>query len=404
MKLVIFDDAKWQNFFPITFTRSTSDLRVGILKLRQRIQSYFETNETHLILSSHLEEIYKERHPDWFINEVTEDDTLFINSRVKIDEKVKKVILNLKVGEYLKQQNTIIASRFIPEVQKIRSENLNSFFSDLKEIKTEVISCWEYIWELISENSQYITRDFKEFFYDKDNYFESELGTTIINPYNVWIGEGSTLKPGVVIDATDGPVIIDENALIMPNAVVTGPVYIGKNSIIKAGAKIYEGTSIGPVCKIGGELEECIFQGYTNKQHDGFLGHSYLGEWINLGADTNNSDLKNNYGLISAYFYPDEKKIDTQINFLGTIIGDHSKTGINTTINTGTVIGIGCSLFSSELVKNYVPSFNIGTGSKYFNYELEEFLETAKRVKNRRDLQFSNNEKELYTNIYKKVF
>lgn len=404
MKLVIYDDAKWQNFFPITQTRSTSDLRVGILKLRQRILSYFEDTETGLIVSAQLEAIYKERHPEWNVNEVSANETIFVNSRVKIDEEVKEAILKLQVGECLTSKDTIIAARSIPEVKEISSENLDSLFSNLKVIKAEKIECWEYIWELISENSDYITRDFKDIFYDKDNYFESELGTTIINPYNVWIGEGTTIKPGVVIDATEGPVVIDENALIMPNTVIIGPVYIGKNSTIKAGAKIYEGTSIGPVCKIGGEVEESIFQGYTNKQHDGFFGHSYLGEWINIGADTNNSDLKNNYGSISAYFYPAKKKINTKVNFLGTIIGDHTKTGINTTINTGTVIGIGCSLFSSGLVKNYVPAFNIGTGSKHYNYDLNDFIETAERVKNRRDLQFSANEKELYTNIYKKVF
>ncbi|MCD6176567.1 MAG: hypothetical protein J7K29_01880 [Candidatus Cloacimonetes bacterium] len=404
MNFVIFDDEKRNNFFPITLTRSTGDLRVGILKLRQRISTYFELTETNIIVSSDLEAIYKERHNDWKVNELQKEETIFINSRIKIDTNSKKAILNLQKDECLVKDDTIIAARCTPNKKKITSENLNSLFSDLKRIENSEINYWEFLWELIAENADYIKRDYNDVFYDKDNYFETELGTTVINPYNVWIGDGTVMKPGVVIDATEGPVIIDENVTIMSNAVIIGPVYIGKRSIIKVGAKIYKGTSIGPVCKIGGEVEETIFQGYTNKQHDGFLGHSYLGEWINLGADTNNSDLKNNYKTVSIYFYPQKKKIDSKNHFLGAIIGDHSKTGINSTINTGTVIGIGCSLFGADLLKNHIPSFNIGTGSKIVEYLLEDFIETAVLVKKRRGLKFSDSEKELYSKIHKQVF
>jgi len=404
MNFVIFDDEKRSNFFPITLTRSTGDLRVGILKLRQRIISYLDLSETNVVISSDLEVVYKERHKTWKINEVKDEETLFVNSRIKIEENSKKAILNLQKNECLVKDEIILAARCIPKKNKITSENLNNLFSNLKRIKNSDINCWEYLWDFIGENAEYIKRDFNDVFYDKDNYFETELGTTVINPYNVWIGDGTVMKPGVVIDATEGPVVIDENVTIMSNAVIIGPVYIGKGSTIKVGAKIYEGTSIGPVCKIGGEVEETIFQGYTNKQHDGFLGHSYLGEWINLGADTNNSDLKNNYGSVSIYFYPQTKKINSKCNFLGAIIGDHSKTGINSTINTGTVIGIGCSLFGADLLKNHIPSFNIGTGSKIVEYLLEEFLETAVLVKKRRNLKFSESEKELYSKIHKQVF
>ena len=404
MNFVIFDDERRSNFFPITYTRSTGDLRIGILKLRQRISSYLDLSGTNVIVSSELEAIYKERHKNWKVNEATTEETIFINSRIKIDKNVKKAVLALRQGECLVNSETTLAARCNPKIKKITSESINDLFTDLKKIENPEINCWKYLWELIEENAEYIKRDFNDIFYDKDNYFETELGTTVINPYNVWIGEGTVMKPGVVIDATDGPVVIDENVTILPNAVIIGPAYIGKGSTIKVGAKIYKGTSIGPVCKIGGEVEETIFQGYTNKQHDGFLGHSYLGEWINLGADTNNSDLKNNYKTVSIYSYPDKKKIDSQSHFLGVIIGDHSKTGINSTINTGTVIGIGCSLFGADLIKNHIPSFNIGTGTRSAEYILEEFIETAVLVKKRRGLKFSESEKELYSKIHKQVF
>ncbi|MDA3814337.1 MAG: putative sugar nucleotidyl transferase [Candidatus Cloacimonetes bacterium] len=404
MNFVTFDDEKWNNFFPITLTRAIGDLRVGILKLRQRISNYFEITETNIVVSSNLEAIYKERHKNWKVNEVTKDETIFINSRIKIDSKAKKAILNLQRDECLVKAETILAARCIPDKKKITSENLNSLFPNLKRIENPEINCWEFLWEFVGENAEYIRRDFNEVFYDKDNYFETELGTTVINPYNVWIGEGTTLKPGVVIDATEGPVVLDENVTIMSNAVIIGPAYIGKGSTIKISAKIYEGTSIGPMCKVGGEVEETIFQGFSNKQHDGFLGHSYLGEWVNLGADTNNSDLKNNYKTVTVYFYPTKKEIDSQSQFVGTFIGDHTKTGINSTINTGTVIGVGCNLFGLGIITKHISSFHFGTGSETNKYLINKFIETANIVKSRRDLKFSESEKELYNKIYKQVF
>ena len=190
----------------------------------------------------------------------------------------------------------------------------------------------------------------------------------------------------------------------MANAVIIGPAYIGKNSTVKVGAKIYEGTSIGPVCKVGGEIEESIILGYSNKQHDGSLGHSYLGEWVNLGADTNNSDLKNNYGNVKVFFYPKESQVDSQTQFMGMIVGDHSKTGINTTINTGTVVGVGCNIFGKGLVNKFVQDFSWGEANDFSIYKIDKFVETAERVKARRKLLLSSNEKELYNKIFKKEF
>ncbi|NQV17594.1 MAG: hypothetical protein HQ534_03520 [Armatimonadetes bacterium] len=404
MEFVVFDDKCWRNFFPITLTRSTGDLRVGILKLRQRIASYFALEETNVIISEKLKDIYQERHSDWQINTLKNIDTIFINSRLKTNEELKKKILSLPENSCLLCGDDILAARFIPEKEEVSTENISSLFENLKEIQIKEDCFWKYIWELISENSDYILHDFKEYFFDKDNYFETETGVTVLNPYNVWIGEGTEIKPGVVIDATEGPVILDENVKIMSNSVIIGPVYIGKKSIIKMGAKIYQGTSVGPVCKIGGEIEETIIQGFSNKQHDGFLGHSYLGEWINLGADTNNSNLKNNYKNVKIYFYPKKEKVDSKCQFLGSIIGDHSKTAINSTINAGAVIGVGCNLFGSDAISDFVPSFSWGMNSKYETYQIDKFFETANLIKQRRNLNLTDNEKELYTKISQQNF
>jgi len=404
MEFTIFDDEYYRNFFPITMTRSTGDLRVGILKLRQRLQAFLHSEKTSVVIPEFLTGIYHERHPEWTINQLSDADTIFVNSRLRISEDLTKEILALSENTCLVKNDVIIAARMISQNRKISSENVSEIFRNCRKINFEKAEFWNYTWNFIAENSKYIAADFRNFFYEKDNFFETEAGVTVLNPYDIWIGDGVEMKPNVVLDASEGPIVIDENAVIMANAVLIGPVYVGKNSRIKVGAKIYEGTSVGPVCKIGGEVEETIFQAYSNKQHDGFLGHSYIGEWVNLGADTNNSDLKNNYKSVKTYFYPQKKKIDTGNTFIGTTVGDHSKTGINSTINTGTVIGVGCNLFGKDLIKDFVPSFSWGEGENLIPYKLDKFLETAAVVKNRRKLKLSTAEKELYSKLQGKDF
>ena len=399
MNYVIFDDRFATNFYPLTLNRSTGDLRVGVLKLRQRIAAYLEIEQPALIVSSGIAPLYRERHPDWQINKLRDGDTVFINSRLKIDDEWLKKIRKIPENSAYTDNDTLLVARLKATEQELSAQECERFFSGLKETKLGEGNSWEYLWEMIAHNAEFIQRDFEDFFYEQDNFFETEMGVTVLNPYNVWIGEGTEMKPGVVIDASDGPVIIDEGVRIMSNSVVIGPVYIGKKSLIKAGAKIYPGTSIGPVCKIGGEVEASIFQGYSNKQHDGFLGHSYLGEWINLGANTNNSDLKNNYKQVKAYFYPLQKKIETDQQFLGTIIGDHTKTGISCVINTGTLIGFGCNLYGTELLTDHIPSFSWGTGTSLVSYDPEAFLQTAEAVKQRRGISLTDTEKEFIKSL-----
>lgn len=402
MKYVIFDDKKIENFYPLTFTRATADLRVGILKLRQRLGVHLKFKPEALITKKLLKKIYRERHPEWQINELKNEETVLVNSRIIINEELKKKIENLELNSSLVKMDNIIAARIKSDKRELDSENLPKLFQSLQKIEVENAEFWEYTWELIAKNKQFIINDFEDIFYDKENKFDSEPGVTLLNPYDIWMGNDVELKPGVVLDASHGPIVIDDEAKLMPNAVITGPAYIGKKSNIKIGAKIYEGTTIGPVCKIGGEVEESIFQAYSNKQHDGFLGHSYLGEWVNLGADTNNSDLKNNYKTVKVYSYPLKKKIDSQQMFVGTVIGDHTKTGINCTINTGTVIGAASNLFGKDIIANHIPAFSWGEMNNLELYKPDKFFETAAIVKQRRNLSFSENEKELYRTIYDK--
>jgi UDP-N-acetylglucosamine diphosphorylase/glucosamine-1-phosphate N-acetyltransferase len=403
MQLVIFDDKQIENFYPLTLTRSTGDLRVGILKQRQRLRSYFEDEKTRVIIPEILAEMYKERHKDWQVNELDEGEVLFVNSRLQPSDEILEQIDSLS-NKILKYKEEIVAAHLVlPQVVSQITE-IDALVAELPQKQLKKNCLWHYLWELVNANAQYIQSDFKTYFYDQDNYFETETGVTILDPYNIWLGENAKLYPGVVLDASHGPIVVDEEAKIMANSYIQGPCYIGKRSIIKALARIYEGTTIGPVCKVGGELEETIIQAYSNKQHGGFLGHSYLGEWVNLGAATNNSDLKNNYSSVKVYSYRQNQKIDSNSTFVGTYIGDHSKTAINTTIYTGTVIGIGCNIFGNKYANNFVRNFTWGNPEKAARYEFEKFLQTADLVKKRRDLCLTKAEKELYNQIYKMKF
>ena len=213
-----------------------------------------------------------------------------------------------------------------------------------------------------------------------------------------FIGKNVEIKPGVVLDASTGPIFIEKNVTIFPNAVIQGPFYIGQSSKIKSSATIYPNVSIGNVCKVGGEVEDTIIHSYTNKQHSGFLGHSYLGSWINLGADTNNSDLQNNYGSIKVQI--NGRHIDSGKQFVGLMMGDHSKTAINTMFNTGTVVGFSSNVFGAGFPPKYIPSFGWGGSESMKEYKLVKALETAKAVFVRRNRNFSAEDENLFEYIF----
>jgi UDP-N-acetylglucosamine diphosphorylase/glucosamine-1-phosphate N-acetyltransferase len=255
-----------------------------------------------------------------------------------------------------------------------------------------------FSWQLIDLNAKVIEDDFKKLpFRGQSEESVVYPGVQMINDENILIGEGAEIKSGVVLDATDGPIAIGDNAVVMPNASIIGPASVGANSIVKTGAKILEGTSIGKVCKIGGEVDSTIFGNYSNKAHDGFIGHSYLGEWVNIGAASNNSDLKNNYSYVRMWCAGVDKETGRQ--FLGTIIGDHTKTGINTIFNTGTVIGFNCNIYSSEMPPKFVPSYSWGHGESLTGYDIVKAMQTAEIVMERRKIKFDKAYKALFEKI-----
>ncbi|MFO7525084.1 MAG: hypothetical protein R6W68_06485, partial [Ignavibacteriaceae bacterium] len=275
-----------------------------------------------------------------------------------------------------------------------------SFFKDYEknEVKVQMVN---YIWDIININGEEIKKDFELRISSHNglNYLNEVSDTVhLINDDHIFIEENVTIKPGVVLDASGGPIYIEKNSKIFPNAVIEGPFFLGESSVVKTGAALYSNTSIGKVCKIGGEIEQSIFMPYSNKQHSGFLGHSYLGSWVNLGADTNNSELKNNYSKIKINL--SSKEVDTGLQFLGLMIGDHSKSAINTMFNTGTVVGFSSNVFGAGFPDKYIPSFAWGGSENLITYELNKSIQTAKIVSSRRNIDFTNDDELLFNEIF----
>ncbi len=254
-------------------------------------------------------------------------------------------------------------------------------------------------WQIIEENRRVMKDDFQRLpFRGQSEETVVYPGVHMVSEENISVGEAAVIKPGVVLDASSGPIVISDGAVIMANSTLVGPVYVGKNSIVKPASKILEGTSIGDVCKIGGEVDGTIFAAYSNKQHDGFIGHSYVGEWVNIGAGSNNSDLKNNYSPVRMWCAGTMRTTGRQ--FLGLIMGDHSKTGITTSFNTGTVIGFNCNVFGSEMPDKFIPSFSWGQGSNMSVYDLKKAMQTAQIVLERRDIKWEQSHTQLFTKIF----
>lgn len=398
--MIVFDDSKADAFYPLTLNRCVGDLRCGILKLRQRLQQLFGDEDQAVWIDPRLEKLYQERHPDWLINQLPRANTLFVNSRLKISPEAIEAVSRLKLGQCLHHDEDLLA--YFGNWPASEAPSTSELSLQGCEMIPSQTCLYANLSDIIHHNEQMLRFDFEQFFYDKDNYFETEPGVTILNPYNVWLAENVELKPGVVLDASAGPIVLDEGVRVLPNAVIIGPAYIGKNSLIKVGAKIYGGSSIGPVCKVGGEVEGSIFQAYSNKQHDGFLGHSYIGEWVNIGADTNNSDLKNTYKNVAFYSYAAQGKVDSGSMFLGALLADHVKLGINTSLNTGSVIGIGSNLWGSDLISDFIPDFSWGQAKELTSYRFEAFCQTAEAVKARRNLPFTDLERSLLQQIQSK--
>lgn len=402
--ICIFEGINFKRLLPLVYTRPEYDLRCGILTLREKILLSYPNIPYSLHCRGYLAETMRESNPNIPINEIIGDSCLFINGRVLADSSFSSKV-KLEGDDILYvNSDQIVAARVSGSKLEILKNAMNdlftlSDFSDLfrEEVDVKLIS---YPWDIINNNGKAIVDDFFRLTSNVENKLNGQIyeGAYLINSDNIFIGKGAKIKPGAVLDAEEGPIFIDEDAVIYPNSYLLGPCSIGKKTLVKAGAKIYEDTSIGEVCKVGGEIENSIIHSYSNKQHGGFLGHSYLGMWVNIGADTNNSDLKNNYGSVKVVI--NDEQIDSGSQFMGLLMGDHAKTAINTMFNTGTVVGVGCNVFGGGFPPKYLPSFTWGGPEAITTYAIDRCIEVAKRAMSRRKVHLT----EAMERLLKKIF
>jgi len=401
--IILIEPENVDNFYPFSILHPIWELRTGALKIYEKIQNEF--NEINIILKGRRyhtlsflkKNVLKSENIQGgnnliFRANINFNDDFYNDFAAALvnyqDQSLRFTIDNKIVGAFLFEKDYVenLSDDEIIDVS-------GSFYTNFPSIELKSSNSINYIWDSIYNLGKSIEEDFKYFsnyvYYNPINYPNS-FG---INISKIRLGKNVSIAPTVVLDASSGPIVIDDNAKLMPQSTVIGPAYIGKNTIIKVGAKIYNNTVIGEHCKVGGEVEDSIIQAYTNKQHEGFLGHSFLSEWVNLGADSNTSDLKNTYSNINIRIK--DKEINTGKMFLGLLCGDHTKSAINTQFNTGTVIGICGILVKDGFLPNYVPSFAWGGKKGSPIYKVEKAIAVVKKVMARRDLKLDKIDEDL---------
>lgn len=388
--IILFDDEKWESLLPLTFTKPISELRIGILKISEKWAQYLN-GEVSYITQDYL----SEKYPIKILG-----DNYVINSRLLPNKKVVSLIEGLENNDALLIDDTFIAARLDNgQFEKLIAENdideLNGSVISLNDLDTVLL---ERPYQIFQLNGTEIKKDFELLTKNKTSLAIPD-SVHVSSPHNLFIEEGADLKH-CIINADNGPVYIGHNASIMEGSIIRGPFAACENSVVKMSAKIYENTTLGPYTKVGGELNNVVFQGYANKSHDGFLGNAVIGEWCNLGADTNNSNLKNNYSEVKLWHYGKQSFDETGLQFCGLIMGDHSKCGINTMFNTGTVVGVSANIFGSGYPRNFIPSFAWGGRDGFQTNSISKALEVADIVMKRRQILLTETDKKIMHHIY----
>ena len=382
MNYILFDGEVRNSLLPFTYTRPVAEIRIGILTLREKWEKHLGLTTTTI-----TEEYLEEKYPMVELEENIMINASFIPT-VALVAQVKK----LKANEAIFKGDDVIAFFTTDSQEEINFEAYQQydFEDELLQVKNT--------WDIFSLNDKAIQQDFDLITEDRTSQPIPE-GVQAINPENIFIEEGAKLT-FATLNATDGPIYIGENAEIMEGVVVRGALAMCENSVLKLGAKVYGATTIGPFCKVGGEVNNSVLFGYSSKGHDGFLGNSVIGEWCNLGADTNNSNLKNNYAAVKLWDYNTGRFAKTGLQFCGLMMGDHSKCGINTMFNTGTVIGVSVNIFGSGFPRNFVPSFSWGGASGFTEYKTNKVFEVAEVVMQRRGITFDVKEQAILEHVF----
>ena len=386
MNYILFDDQSRNNLLPLTFMRPVAEIRLGIMTLREKWELLLKTK------TSTLTEAYlSEKFPI-----VKETNNILINGAICPTPELIREIHALKPNQTLVAEDSIVALN-INEEDLDDSGDMDISGIDEVESKVDILRIND-AWEIFSRNGEAIKKDFEILTKGRKSQKLSPTNR-VVNEENIFVEKGAKVE-FAILNASTGPIYIGKDAEIMEGAVIRGPFALCEHATVKMSAKIYGPTTIGPWSKVGGEVNNSVFFGYSNKAHDGFLGNSVIAEWCNIGADTNNSNLKNSYDSVKLWNYPQRTFVDTGLQFCGLIMGDHSKTGINTMFNTGTVVGVNVNVFGPGYQRNFVPSFSWGGTSGFTGYNIKKAIQVAKAVYSRRGLEFDQVEQDILINVY----
>ncbi|RYE23440.1 MAG: glucose-1-phosphate thymidylyltransferase [Sphingobacteriales bacterium] len=386
MKYTLLDTEVRHRLLPFTHTRAVADIRCGVLTMRERWENLLNDN-TATLTEDYIQPIYG-------VNDAT--DGICINAAVFATTELVKAIVALNAGEKLMADDVLIAFYtdkaigYKDVAEQTAALTTNNFDSKISYLNN--------VWDIFSLNDAAINADYDLLTEGRQSQ-AVPAGVTVVGN-NLFIEDGAKISVGTIINAEAGPVYIGKDAEVLEGALIRGPLAMCEHSVLKMGAKIYGATTIGPGCKVGGEINNVVFFANSNKAHDGYLGNAVIGEWCNLGADTNCSNLKNNYEEVKIWSEHLNKSIKTGLTFCGLLMGDHSKCAINTSFNTGTVVGVSCNIYGSGFPEKFVPSFVWGGSEGMVTYKFERAMDTANRMMGRRSKQLSEAETEMYRHIF----
>ncbi|MFY0629367.1 MAG: GlmU family protein [Flavobacteriaceae bacterium] len=385
MNYILFDGNVRNSLLPFTYTRPVADIRIGILTIREKWEKVLGLTTTTI-----TEEYLGAKYPM-----VEMEENILINASFIPSKELVKQVKRLKKNQAIFKGEDVIAFYTTDSQEEVDFNTYEQieFESDLLQVNNT--------WDIFSLNDKAIEADFELLTEGRKSQPIPE-GVQCVGKENIFIEEGATVAFSI-LNASTGPIYIGKDALIMEGSIVRGPFAICENAVLKMGAKIYGATTLGPHCKVGGEVNNSVLFGYSSKGHEGFLGNSVLGEWCNIGADTNTSNLKNNYAEVKLWNYETERFAKTGLQFCGLMMGDHSKCGINTMFNTGTVIGVSANIFGSGFPRNFVPSFSWGGASGFTAYQLKKVFEVAEVVMKRRNIELSEIDKNILEHVFEET-
>lgn len=385
MNYILFDGDVRKSLLPFTYTKPVADLRIGILTIREKWENFLSLTTTTI-----TEEYLEEKYPMVELGE-----NILINASFCPTNSLVEKVKNLSKNEAIFKGDDVIAF-FTSDTQ----DEVN--FDDYTQIEfDEDIIQIKNTWDIFSLNNLAIQQDFDLITKGRTSQPIPE-GTKYINKENIFIEEGAVIT-FAILNASNGPIYIGKDAKVMESSVIKGPFGMCENAEVKMAARVSDGTTLGPYCKVGGEISNSVLMGYSSKGHDGYLGNSVLGEWCNLGADTNNSNLKNNYAEVKLWDYNTGRFAKTGLTFCGLMMGDHSKCGINTMFNTGTVVGVSANIFGSGFPRNFIPSFSWGGASGFTEYKTNKVNEVADVVMKRRKLTFDAIEQRILQHVFEET-